>query len=479
MSAMRVMIAGADRTDVVDLATLSVQDAVGERSTARFVVSDLDGTLALQPGQVVELTLDGAAVFGGSIDRIERRRPGVAKPCRVLGVECCDWHQLCDRRIVSEAYQATLAGDIVRDLVTKYLGAEGVTEGAPSTIQDGPQVVEAVFNYVPATNVLDSLAEKAGFAWWIDAGKVLHFVERATYEAPWALDDDDLVNDLVVIDGREGYRNRQYIRAGKDLTDSQVESFKGDGLTRTFVVGFPMATQPTVTVNSAPQTIGIKGAETGCDWYWNKGDPILTQDGAGTPLGAADTLEVTYQGWFDIVVLSTDEAAIDERKVAEGGTGYYEAAEDEPYLGSLDAAIQSANAKLRRYAKLSRTIMFNTFEPGLRPGQLLEVTLSERALVGDFLVESVELAAAGGGLWRWDVKAVGGEAVGGWVQFFKTLATRGQAFVVRENIREDQVLIRLVQTSEEYGWTEATPVSVFACPVASETLYPSTILYPC
>ena len=233
MSAMRVMIAGADRTDVVDLTTLGLEDAVGERSTARFAVSDLDGTLALQPGQVVELTLDGVAAFGGTIDRIERRRPGVAKPCRVLAVECCDWHQVCDRRIVSEAYQATLAGDIVRDVITKYLGAEGVTEGDPSTIQDGPQVVEAVFNYVAATSVLDSLAEKAGFAWWIDAGKVLHFVERATYEAPWALDDDDLVNDLVVTDGREGYRNRQYIRAGKDLTDPQVETFHGDGLTRT------------------------------------------------------------------------------------------------------------------------------------------------------------------------------------------------------------------------------------------------------
>jgi hypothetical protein len=478
MSAVEVVIAGTDRTAVVDLQTLEVEDAVGERSVARFHVTDLDGSLAsvIVPGSPVEISLDGTAIFGGTVDRVRRQRAAMGASAQALVVDCADWHQLCDRRIVSEAYSDTTAGAVVRALLTGYLAAEGVTEG---NVQDGPPVAEAVFNYVPVTRALDALSERAGFAWWIDAAKRLHFVDRATYSAPWPLEPGRKWGSLRVNASRQGYRNRQYVRAGKDLTDEQVETFKGDGARRTFTLGYPIAQVPTVAVNGIAKTVGIKGIDTSKDWYWNKGDAVLTQDEGDTPLTASDILEVTYRGWYDVVVLVTDEAEITLRQAVEGGSGWYEVADDEPYLGSATAAIQWANARLRRYARMPTTITFDTWEPGLRPGQLLTVDVPDLGLAGDYLIEEVRLSYLTGQDWLYSVRAVSGEAVGGWVPFFRNMATRGQAFVVRENIREEQVLIVLVSAAEDVGWAEASVVNVWACPIPSDSVYPGEELYPC
>lgn len=475
---MRVLIGGVDRTAVVDLRTLEVEDAVAERSVARFHVTDREGSLVpvVVAGTPVEINLDGTVIFGGTVDRVKRQRVAMGATAQALVVDCVDWHQLCDRRIVAESYASTTAGAVVRALLSSYLAAEGVFEGA---VQDGPSVAEAVFNYIPLTRALDALAERAGFAWWIAPDKRLYFVERATYAAPWTLEPGRNFGRLAINAGRQGYRNRQYVRAGKDLTDQQVEAFKGDGARRTLTVGYPIAEVPTVKVNTVMKTVGIKGIDTGKDWYWNKGDAVITQDDGASPLAASDTLEVTYRGWYDVVVLVTDEAEITNRQTAEGGTGWYEVADDEPYLSSGIAAIQWANARLRRYTKMPTTLTFDTWEPALWPGQLLTVDIPDLALSGDYLIEEVRLSSFTDDDWAWTVKAVSGEAVGGWATFFRNMATRGQVFVVRENIREEQVLIVLFTMVEDWDWFETSAVTVWACPVPSPTLYPGEGLYPC
>ncbi|MEX0975034.1 MAG: hypothetical protein WD024_06800 [Bacillota bacterium] len=483
---MQVLVNGIDRTSVVDLSSLNLDDVLAERKAPHFVASDKDGTLGgvFVEGVPVRIVHEGAAVFGGEVDHVDKIRPARTGAARVYAVDCVGWEVLGDRHVVAETYTQVLAGAIVRDLVDKYLATDGVTYTVES-VQNGPAVTEAVFNYVKATPCFDTLAERAGFSWWIDGDKVIYFCERATYRAPWDLNDPDLVNDLQLHKSREGYRNRQYIKAGKDVTDSQVESFKGDGVSRTFTVGFPMAHVPAVTVNGVAKIVGIKGIDTDKDWYWNKGDAVLTQDQAAVALAATDTLAITYQGFFDVVILTTDEAAIEGRKVIEGGSGWYESVEDEPYLSSREAAIQSGNAKLRRYAKMPESITFNTWHPGLRAGQILSVNLPEEGLVNkEYLIDQVAFSRIGKRgtqpeYWRYDVKAVSGEALGGWARFFRNMATRGQAFVIRENIREDQVLIYLVQASESWRWAENTTITVNACPIPSAALYPSATLYPC
>lgn len=349
------------------------------------------------------------------------------------------------------------------------------------SINRGPTVLQAVFNYVPASRALDALSELANCHWWIDAKKVIHFTERQFYQAPWVLDNPKYVNDLQVIGGRENYRNKQYVKAGKSMTDPQTERFKGDGSQQTFAVGFPIAKVPTVKVNGVPKTVGIKGIDTAKDWYWNKGDPTITQEKAAAPLTSTDTLEIVYQGFFDIIAVVSDEAEVEARKQAEGvGTGYYEALDENPNLTTLNAAFEFANAKLRTYAKMARKISFYTHKSGLRPGMILAANLLDRKLNNEeFLITEVGFQKLLGNNYVYTIQAVSGANLGGWTKFFRRLSERGQTFIIRENISEQEMLVYFTAHAESTNWAESSATTVYACPVCSATLYPSTTLYPC
>ncbi len=368
----------------------------------------------------------------------------------------------------------------IDEWTTYKMGMDGSLT-AQTPIAEGPSIKQAVINYRPVTEALEALAEKAGFVWYIDAYKVLHFVERAAYSAPWTASGSDMLRNSVSVEqANPKYRNRQYIKGGRDITDPQTETRKGDGNTKSFAMGFPIAKVPTVKVNGATKTVGIKGVDTGKDWYWSKGDPIIVQDESAAALTSSDTLEVTYQGEYDIVVISSDYSAIEDRKAVEsGGTGYVEDVADEPDATSRDAAFESANAKLKRYAVIGRRLKFRTKKAGLRPAQLLTVNLPKHELNNaEMLIESVTTYDENGIIF-YDITAVEGPEQGSWSKMFALMATRGLAFVERINIGENEILIVLHTVSESWPWAENVTVDVFACPVPSTTLYPSSTLYPC
>jgi len=106
--------------------TLNIDDMIGERSTCTFVVRDDNGTASYRKGQPVEVEDDsGVLVFAGVIDSAEEVKPGPSA-LKLHTIRCIDWHYLADKRIAAKAYENTLAGDIVKDLVSNYLQAEGI-----------------------------------------------------------------------------------------------------------------------------------------------------------------------------------------------------------------------------------------------------------------------------------------------------------------------------------------------------------------
>ncbi|AFK87413.1 MULTISPECIES: hypothetical protein [Thermoanaerobacterium] len=475
---------GKNITKYVRTESLQIDEAIGERSTCQFDVKYLPGELNLQPGtqiSIIEIE-SGEYLFAGTIDNIDSEEIIQDFPLYIqASIQCADWQQICDRRIVSEAYENVLAGDIVKSIIDSYLAPEGITYTMDS-IQDGPTVLQAVFNYVPATDCFDKLSDLAGFNWWIDSNKVFYFCDRATIVAPYTLDGNFKVFNMKMTDNRDNYRNRQYIRAGKGTTDPQTETFKGNGVQKTFTVGFPIALVPTVKVNGIQKTVGIKGVDTGKDWYWNKGDAIITQDDAATPLAATDTLQITYQGLYDVIVLTDDYTAITERQSVEGGTGWYEAVDEEPYLDTSDAAFQNANALLKRYANLCRTLTFETLQSGLHAGQILNVNLPKIKAIGEFLIQKVTYSFKYTGYepqYRYQIEAASNDNYESWTKFFKANLGQPKTYVIRENIQEQEVLIRLVQQSENTNWSETMTQTLFACPLPSDSLYPSSSLYPC
>lgn len=669
-----------------------IEDAIEERSTASFAVVDKLNQFTFQKGQPVEIYDNNLLLFSGIIESALKKvytHNGVAKHA----ISCIDWHYLADKRIIANAYTNQHAGEIVRDIVDTILSHEGVqyydheeyiayTQGffpaqyeRLASIDDGPIVHEAVFNYVRVSDALNRLAEKAGYWWKIDQHKRLHFVPRTTYTAPFAVAAADMRdNSIDVEQGNPLYRNRQYVRGGKDITDPQTQSFRGDFENKSFITGFPVAKVPSLELTRAAlsfagtsycripdevsaslggkgactmrmkvfaesaseistlltlsvsgtlgkveftlttdrrlriggravstdgfasltttdainlnqwyeveatldvanntasikvdgvqwatpgsiswassafssdvgdrnvigarvaldrffqgkiqdvrvygddnligywplndgewtdiydygpsglhgevigatwtvgpaeaQTVGIRGVEEGRQWYWNKGSNVISQEMGGIPLGAYDTLSVTYQGEFDIVILTESPQEIAGRQSIEGGgTGIVEDVHDERNIFSRTAAFELANAKLDKYGTVGRKVRFQTRRQGLEPGQLLTVTLPEHFITSkELLIDKIEITTENDIVW-YTIEAVQGPSHGSWAQLFYHMASRGEAFVVRENISEEQILITLADFNRI--WLQTDEPNIFTEVYPGEDTYPG--FYP-
>lgn len=451
--------------------SIDIDNAINVRSTASFSILDRPGEFSFLKGQPVKIYEDDETtlIFDGYIDKPVSEYLSLASNSKIHKIDCVDNLYISDKKIIAKVYRGMYAGDIVRDIITNYLQVDGVTAG---TIQDGPIVTEAVFNYSTATKALERLAELAAFEFNIDKNKQVQFFHRATNYNNTIITETSDIKNVKVSPEAEEYRNKQYIRAGMDTTDEQTESKKGDGTAKTFTVGYPVAQVPTITVNGAAQTVGIRGVDEGKQWYWNKGEKEITQDDSGTPLTTAQTLVIKYRGLFNIVVISYDNTEIQRLKDIDGTSGIVESVIDDPYITDRQTAFDDAAAKLARYAKEGRRITFETKITGLDPGQLIQVVLPSYGIDDYFLIESsraTELGTADGRL-TYDISIVDGSATGGWANFFKQLANKGEAYVVRENIQENEVISTIEYFTKTWNQNEL--------PNIYKKIYPGSATYP-
>lgn len=331
---------------------------------------------------------------------------------------------------------------------------------APTTIEDGPELKEAIFNYIPNDRAINSTAEKANFWWKVDPHRVLHFLPRDATEGPRITKDDMLQDSVDVEISNPKYRNRQWIRGGQDKTAEQVETKRGDGDSRDFALGFRVAEQPEIEISEnggdfQGQEVGIKGIDDGKDWYWNKGDETITQDDKHSPLDTDDKLRATYRGIVDIVIRTGDPPEEQERMEVEGiGTGIVENVDDDPELESRDAAFELGNTKLEKYGRITKKLKFETRRLDLEPGQLIKVTLDEYEFENtELLIQDVDIFEVGDEL-RTRVKALRGPTEDSWTKFFSGLSERAEAAIVRENIDEDETLVLLFEYEKDWQETE-------------------------
>lgn len=457
--------------------SLSVETRIEERSTASFIVIDKLGAYTFEEGYPVAFyDPTGVKVFGGVVDSVEVYRLSPSGGC-FHAISCADEHYRADKRRAAESYVSKTAGYIVQDLWAKYLQAEGVTVGE---IQTGPTVAEMVINYARVSEALDALAEKAGFIWQIDQNKELHFIDRSTNAAPWNFTALKSISTPTLKTGNPQYRNRQYV-VGTAITDTQTNTFIGDGdIVKTFTVGYPIAEVPTITIDAVAASVGIKGLDTPGtkDFYWSKGDAIVTSDIAP---GAGAVVVISYKGQYPVMVLSTDNAAIINKQTVErSGTGYVDDICDDPGTTSVDAAWELAAAKLQKYCRDSRRFSYRTNDNGLFPGQLQHVTYSLLGLDQDMLIEAVSMSEDGVGYIAYDVTCIEGPEMGSWSQLFKRLADQAKMIMDRINVGLGDTVIIMSSVQEDFGWAEATTQTVYACSVPAADLYPADSgLYPC
>jgi len=451
----------------VDKGSVSIENRIEERSVASFTVIDEAASAAYVRGQYVKIVRPGIPpffkmLFSGFIDTPGRARisPGFGL---LHDITCMDNHYLADKRLVVKSYATQTLAFIVNDIFTDYLSAEGITIGA---IQTGPTIDTAIFNYVRVSEAFDALKDLSAFTWFIDEFKQLFFIDRSTYTAPWNLDSVSyfpMKKSAYLSTGNPKYRNRQWVKGGTGQTSLQTQNYIGDGVVESFALAYPTAQAPTVTEDAAPMDVGIKGIDTGKDYYWSEGSETIYAEVAP---GIGVAVQVQYYGQYPVIALVSNSGAIIARQAIEGGTGIVEDMDIEGQLDSGDAMTESAKAKLDTWCQDAEKFKYTTWIHGLRPGQIQEITYAPFGLAAhEMLIESVSMRSRSaymppplGELILYDVACVTGPVMGSWAKFFANLLAR-QDRAIRIG---DSLLLVLLQEMEQLTLVETTARSEHA-----------------
>jgi len=436
---VRVLIGGIDYTAAVQPGSLDISDDMNARNTLHALLRDVTAAVTIPTGEEVRVEGDGSPppiLFAGTV---EEPAANLLPPGEVVDISltAVDYNQLADRFLVAEVYENQTIEAITTDLVTQYLGDEGVTIGF---IEPGATITRKLFSYVTLAEALNWVSEQTGYAWEIDYSKVFRLRAPDTIAAPFDA-TGTTVRTMAVRRPRGSYRNRQYIRGGKDLTDLRTEYFTGDGTRRTFTVAFPIGQEPSVALNGIPASVGIRGVETGFAWYWNKESNEISQDTSGAILVDTDQLGVTYRGLFPILVQAQDDASVAERIAVEGGSGLYEAIESEGSIDDAQLALDTALAKLQREGLIRDYIDITTDQFGMRSGQLMSVVEPALGLNGTYLIQSVRASDVDGVELLYSATLMSGDALGGWIAWFQRLMA-----IKRLEVAEDTESLLLLRT---------------------------------
>lgn len=457
----QLLIDGEDKSDIFRMNTPEITDDLGSRNTLDLTLLDPAGTYRPQIGDPIALYDNGALIFGGLISDSDEHKEDGSDSLKIL-VNCVDHNQLADRHLVAEVYEEMTAGAIVRAIVAEHLASDGVTVNG---VQDGPVIKRFVCNYIYASDAFTELADRTGFSWNIDYSRDMKFFGRETFRAPISLSDSsENFRDMHVKRSIGRYRNRQFLRGGRALTAARTESWKGDGSTRTFTTAFPLGAAPSsLKVGGTTQTMGIRGVDTGVQWYWSKGSDTVTQDGAETAVPDGTVIELTYHGLYPIIVRATDDAQIAARSAIEGTSGVYEAIADDSDIDDYELAMDRLLAYLRQDGLIPDVVTFETDSQGLFAGQLIDIDVSAHELAGSYLIDSVCGHDIDGAFMRWTVRALSGERLGSWVDFFRKMAAKAGGFLGTEAESEMEVLNLVevlydtVGTGDGLGVTEEVP----------------------
>ena len=93
---------------------------------------------------------------------------------------------LADRRLVNQNYVGMTADAIIKNIVTLYLAAEGVTT---VNVQAGPLISSASWAYKSCASCFDELCTNTGYSWYIDDSRDLHFYATLSQTCPITLTD--------------------------------------------------------------------------------------------------------------------------------------------------------------------------------------------------------------------------------------------------------------------------------------------------
>lgn len=372
-------------------------------------------------------------VFAGVIRSVKRMKDRADSPALKCSVSATDYNHILERRLAgNREWSNTNDNAIVTDLHTDYLVDEGVD------LATGTAVDVASFRaaYDTLAGAFGELAKLGSKRFWIDTSKTLRFIAPVVGSAPFDIPSGaSNISTLEVTETDEDYCNVVVVRSAQTITDTEPESFTGDGTSTTFELSKPVASAPSITVNGTVQSVGVYGVDTDKDWLWEQGSKQIRQKDGETELSSSDTLTVSYSSIEQVFFTAENTAEIAARSAKEGGTGRYEKLYELDRLLSRTDAQSAADAILAERSTIPLQASYRTSDyleseaKNLQPGQVQAILIDGWAsqqneyLIRDVRIDSIGLPASNDWQFVYTVEAFWGSVTKTLLAWFRELSS--------------------------------------------------------
>lgn len=451
---VRVEIDGVDRTYAIQMGSLSTEDQVNNAiDTCQFTVEYYPGqTWRPEINKEVEVFVDDEKTYGGVIITSDASLDG--ESVVLYDVKCKDYTQYMNRELITERYEDTTVEAIVLDLIDRYGDPYGFF---PSNVGGASISVASIsFSELNLSDALEKLAKLTTYSWYVDENKGIHFFARNNEAAVFNINDNPaspdygnyILDSININEDLSQIRNKVKVRGGEARAEERTKLLAGNGVTDVFGTEHKFAELPTVLVDGVAQTVGLDYLQADADYdvMWNFGQKYIRFTAGHIPPEPTDpdvtNIEITGIPLKPLIVEVSDNASIAE-------FGVYEFKKENDTIVTRDEAIQYAQAELQGYADAIRSGSFQTYEPGLRSGQTINIINAQLGISETFLIQSVRFNQISKDVYIYKIEV----ATLRLISFIDVL--QGLLFKERISEGEDETLLNFFTFADAFEMTDS------------------------
>lgn len=392
--------------------SLSITEALrSEGATMNLVIIRPKGTTNPIPleGSLIRFYHLDVLQFAGRIATVSREQNGGPEDFS-HEVTCVDFTADFDRHMVQRTFSSQLAGDMMRELIA-YVGFGF----SPAFVDDGASVsaVEADLEYPSA--IVSRVSEGIEFQWYLDYHRQMHFFyiknelgpqPEINFDAEPAGDPDAVPFNLLETNDWSQIKNVIWIRgAAAKSSVNYPQNYVGDGDTAFYQLGYQPwdVDSTTITVDDIPVEILLDGVDgVPGDGQGEAGQAYLCIDNWGVrfPENHApaenSNVAIDYAYSYDPVIRVDDPESIAylygvENHPDAPSDGIHEIVFQVPQMRveSENSLWEYGRLLLARYAKIRRTLTFESLHQGWFRGQHFRAYSAMRGFDSIFFVQSV------------------------------------------------------------------------------------------
>jgi len=420
-------------------------------------------------------------VFGGIVVSATLAGKSDDRCVQIWDIDCDDYTALLDGKLVVETYEDMSASEIFLDIARKYIDGftvEGVRLGAPAIEDTGPDL-----SYIRPSEAFKYLCDFVGWEWEPTYTKDLRFFssEDLRAPAPIKITQDTPIELLKHSIDINGLRNRVYVQGGSMLSDTQELSWLTDGVERFWNLPWGPA-ETTLYLSGTQKSIGVENIheEENFDFMMSFTEKYL-KCSAHTPTPSqGEQFNLFAKQYIPVITVFEDIASQAAIKAIQGGDGIYEHSIVDTSLVTIQAAEAVAQADLAQHANPVVSGEFRTWTSrGWYPGQIVNINLSDRGIVGEYQIQRVRLERIGGPgeSIRWIYTVTYGGRLLGLADFLRALVSRQQ----KDRGEETKIIQKIVFSDDTIAVSDSSDITPVVLPYRygeARSIWGEVVLWP-